>query len=192
MKQEDIYYRTGGKITHAGCEILDAGKDTVFVIDHIEFKEQETINGRTENGVWLMHIKRGNKMELPVILNSTNKKRLVKLFPECEGFLARIKNKAVVMTKELTRDPNGGGQTYGLRVSPIPAPAQKPAAPAAPAKKPELTEDKLDAAIAWAKANGKTVEDIKCMYTMSETIENAIKDALNGDEGKTVAPEASR
>lgn len=172
MRQEDIYYRAGGKITHAGCEILDGGKDTVFVIDHIEFKDQEMVNGRTESGVWLMHLKRGNKVELPIILNSTNKKRLVKLFPECEGFLARIKNRPVVMTKELCRDPNGGGQTYGLRVSPIPAPA--------PAQKPELTEDKLESAIAWAKENKKTVADMKALFTMSQMIEDALKDALNG------------
>lgn len=176
MKQEDIFWRAGGKITHAGCEILDAGKDTTFIIDHIEFKDQETINGRTENGVWLMHLKRNGKAELPIILNSTNKKRLVKLFPECEGFLARIKNKPVIMTKEPCRDPNGGGQTIGLRVSPIPAkmPVAKPVV------KPELTEDKLETAIEWAKKNGKTVDDIKGMYSVSETIENALKDALNG------------
>lgn len=181
MKQEDIFWRTGGKITHAGCEILDAGKDTTFIIDHIEFKDKEMINGRAENGIWLMHLKRGNKMELPVILNTTNKKRLIKLFPECEGFLARIKNKPVIMTKEPCRDPNGGGQTIGLRVSPVPAKMPSAPAPAPqPAAKPELTEDKLDAAIDWAKKNNKTVDDIKGMYTVNETIENALKDALNG------------
>lgn len=174
MKQEDIYYRAGGKITHAGCEILDGGKDTTFVIDHIEFKDQETINGRTESGVWLMHFAKNPYTNLPVILNSTNKKRLVKLFPECEGYLARIKNKPVTMTKELTRDPNGGGQVYGLRVSPVPA--KMPA----PAEKIKCGEDLIDTVVAWAKENGKTIDELVEIYDMTDTVKNAIVDALNG------------
>lgn len=81
MNQEDIYYRAGGKITHAGCEILDGGKDTDFIIDHIEFKDQEKINGKTENGVWLMHFAKNPYTTLPVILNSTNKKKARQAFP---------------------------------------------------------------------------------------------------------------
>lgn len=177
MKQEDIYWRTGGKITHAGVECLNAGKDTIFTIDHIEFKDNEMVNGRNESGVWLMHFKANPYTKLPVILNSCNKKRLVKLFPECEGFLARIKDKDVIMTKEMTRDPNGGGQTWGLRVSPIPAPKRTPA-PAKPAAKKVITEDKVEAVVAWAKENGKTIADIETVYEMSEIVKNAIIDAL--------------
>lgn len=174
MNQEDIYYRAGGKITHAGCEILDGGKDTDFIIDHIEFKDQEKINGKTENGVWLMHFAKNPYTTLPVILNSTNKKRLVKLFPECEGFLARIKNKPVTMTKELTRDPKDGGQVYGLRISPIPAKMPEPA------EKIKCGEDMIDTVVAWAKENGKTIDDLVGIYEMTETVKNAIIDALNG------------
>lgn len=174
MKQEDIYYRAGGQIAHAGCEILEGGRDTDFIIDHIEFKDHEKINGRTENGVWLMYLTRNGKSELPLVLNVTNRKRLLKLFPECEGFPARIKNKPVTMTKELTRDPNGGGQTYGIRVSPVPA--KMPA----PAEKIKCGEDMIDTVVAWAKENGKAIDDLVVIYEMTETVKNAIIDALNG------------
>lgn len=181
--QEDIHWRTGGKITHAGVECLDKGKDTIFIIDRIEFKDEEIVNGKKESGVWLMHFQPNPHTKLPVILNATNKKRLVKLFPECEGFLARIKGKPVRMTKELTRDPQGGGQIYGLRVSQISVkPDQiKPQAPAnnaAPAAQKQALnmEDSalVQQYVAYLK-NGGTIDKIKEKYDVSPEAEAKLK-----------------
>ena len=44
-----------------------------------------------------------------MILNQTNCRRITKLYPECEGYLARLKNIAVRLTSESCKDPNGGG-----------------------------------------------------------------------------------
>lgn len=172
MKQEDIHYRTGGKISHAGVECLDGGRDTEFIIDRIEYKEEEMVNGRSEKGVWLMHFKPNAYTSLPVILNSTNKKRLAKLFPACEGFLARIKNAPVRMTKELTRDPNGGGQVYGLRVSMIPASIKvEDAAP----KKKVLPKEKVADVVKWAKEKGVGLVGIGTYYTMDEEVKSLVE-----------------
>lgn len=174
MEQENIYYRAGGKITHAGVECLDGGKDTEFVIDHIEFKDSEVVNGRVEQGVWLMYFKSNPYTSLPVILNSTNKRRLVKLFPECEGYLARIKNKAVRMTKELTRDPQGGGQVYGLRVSLIPA--KEPAK----SEKKELKMEQIPLVAKRATEKGLKFADIELYYEMSNEVAESLKKVIEG------------
>lgn len=176
MRQEDIYYRAGGKITHAGVECLDGGKDTEFVIDRIEFKDSEVVNGRVEQGVWLMHFKSNPYTNLPIILNSTNKRRLVKLFPECEGYLARIKNKPVRMTKELTRDPQGGGQVYGLRVSLIPA--KEPVAN----EKKELKMEQVSIVAKKAREKGLKFEEVEIYYTASEDVLKALKTAIEGKD----------
>lgn len=180
MNQEDIYFRAGGKITHCGVEMLPSGKDVEVVIARIEYKDSEMVNGRQENGIWLAHFAPNPYTTLPLILNSTNKKRLVKLFPSCEGYLARLKNVPVRMTKELTRDPQGGGQVYGLRISMIPAKPQ-----AAPAKK-TITEDKVSAVIEWAIANDKTMDDIAALFVFSKEIGEMIENAItvtDDDEG---------
>lgn len=191
-RQEDIHWRTGGKITHAGVECLEGGKDTIFIIDRIEFKDEEIVNGKKEYGVWLMHFQSNPHTKLPVILNATNKKRLVKLFPECDGFIARIKGKPVRMTKELTRDPQGGGQIYGLRVSQIavrpeqiqPQSPQQghpaPAAPAQPQAKQELlmTDDAMvSQAVAYLKGGG-SIDAIRAKYSMSQETEKALLDKV--------------
>ena len=100
------------------------GKDIErIIIARIEYKETEMINGRQESGVWLAHFAPNPYTDLPMILNATNRKRLVKQFPECGGYPARLENVAVRLTKELTRDVQDGGDTWGLRISKIPAAA---------------------------------------------------------------------
>lgn len=172
MEQTDIHFRAGGKITHCGVECLPGGRDIErIVIDHIEFKDSETINGRVENGVWIAHFAPNPYTQLPLILNVTNRKRLVKLFPECEGYPARLHGVAVRLTKEKTRDPQEGGECWGLRISRIPAsPEPEPKA----AKKKPLTLDKVDSAVKWMKENGKTLDDVKKKYDVPQDVEDAI------------------
>lgn len=177
-----IHYRTGGKLTHCGCECLPQGQDIPrIIIEKIEFRDREQINGRTEMGVWVATFAPNPYTKLPFILNSTNRRRLAKMFPQVDGCINLLKNIPVRLTREKTRDVQDGGETWGLRISKMPAaPEPKAAAPAPakPAAKKVITEDKVDAVVAWAKENGKTVADIEAVYDMSEVVKNAIIDAL--------------
>lgn len=179
--QENIHYRVGGKLTHAGVEMLPEGRDIPrIVIERIEYKETEQINGRAEFGVWVAHFAPNPYTTLPLILNATNRKRLIKQFPECDGYPARLKNVAVRLTKERCRDVQDGGETWGLRISKTPAdPA--PAAPAAtaPAKKKVITEDKIQVIIDWAKKQNLSIDQVAAKYDFaSDTVRDAITDAL--------------
>jgi len=175
--QRNIHYRVGGKLTHCGVECLPQGKDIErIVIAKIEYKEKEMINGRAEEGVWVAHFAPNPYTNLPFILNSTNRKRLVKRFPECDGYLARLENVAVRLTKEKCRDVQDGGETWGLRISKLdPSPAKETA-------KKSIPEDKVQTVIDWAKKNGKTVEELDSLYDMSQTVRDAIVDALGSDD----------
>lgn len=181
QSQENIHYRTGGKLTHCGVECLPNGADIErIVIERIEYKDSESINGRVENGVWIAHFAPNPYTSLPFILNATNRKRLVKQFPECDGYPARLKNIAVRLTKERCRDVQDGGETWGLRISKNPA-ADAPVQQQAPAKK-VITEDKVQVIVDWAKKNGKTIDDVASMYDFeSDTVKQAIIDALYDD-----------
>lgn len=171
--QKNIHYRTGGRLTHCGVECLPNGNDIErIIIARIEYKESEMINGRQETGVWLAHFAPNPYTNLPMLLNATNRKRLVKQFPECDGYPARLENIPVRLTKEKTRDVQDGGETWGLRISKLPA-ADAPAQ----AKK-EIPEDKVQAVIEWAQKNGKTMADIEAMYEMSDKVRNALSGAL--------------
>lgn len=174
--QRNIHYRTGGKLTHCGVECLPNGKDIErIIIARIEYKESEMINGRTENGVWVAHFAQNPYTNLPMLLNATNRKRLVKQFPECEGYPARLENVPVRLTKEKTRDVQDGGETWGLRISKIPASPE-----AAPAQKKVITEDKIQVIIDWAQKNRKTIDDISVMYDFeSDAVKQAIIDQIS-------------
>jgi hypothetical protein len=174
MEQENIHFRMGGRLSHCGVECLPNGKDIErIIIAKIEYKEKETINGRVEMGVWVAHFAPNPYTNLPMLLNATNRKRLVKQFPECDGYPARLENVPVRLTKEKCRDVQDGGETWGLRISQIPA-SEAPA----PQRK-TVPEDKVQAVIDWAKKNGKTMADIEAMYTMSEAVHAALADALD-------------
>jgi hypothetical protein len=175
--QENIHYRTGGRLTHCGVECLPNGADIErIVIERIEYKDKESINGRVEEGVWIAYFAPNPYTNLPFILNATNRKRLVKQFPECDGYPARLKNVAVRLTKERCRDVQDGGETWGLRISKLPA---SDAVAPAPAPKKEVTEDKVQVVVDWARKNNKTIDDIKAMYDMSADVEKKIVDALD-------------
>lgn len=175
MDQRDIHFRTGGNITHAGIEVLPSGNDIEYiVIERIEFRDSEQINGRKQNGVWIAHFAKNQYTNLPWVINSTNRRRLAKLFPECEGYLARLQNVAIRLTKEKTRDPQDGGECWGLRVSLIPAKQ-----PEAPAKK-SIQEDQVQTIVDWAKKNGYGIEQIAEKYDFaSDSVKQAIIDQLD-------------
>lgn len=176
--QRNIHYRKGGKLTHCGVECLPEGKDIErIIIARIEYKESEMINGRTENGVWIAHFAPNPYTNLPMLLNATNRKRLVKQFPECDGYPARLENIAVRLTKERTRDVQDGGETWGLRISKLPAAQEQ--APAQVQRK-SIQEEQIQTVVDWAKKNGKTIEDIAAIYDFaSEAVKDAIVDALD-------------
>lgn len=180
--QENIHYRVGGKLTHCGVECLPQGQDIPrIIIERIEYKESEEINGRKENGVWIAHFAPNPYTKLPLILNATNRKRLIKQFPECDGYPARLKNIAVRLTKERCRDVQDGGETWGLRISKLPA-AEAPAAPAAqaPAQKKVIQEEQIQKIVDWAKSNGFSIEQVAEKYDFaSDTVKQAIIDALD-------------
>lgn len=174
QSQENIHYRTGGKLTHCGVECLPNGADIPrIIIESIEFKDREMINGRSEEGVWVAHFAPNPYTKLPLILNATNRKRIVKLYPECDGYLARLHNIAVRLTKEKCRDVQDGGETWGLRISKQPADAET-----APQLKP-LTEDRIPAAVKWMQENGKGIEDVKNIYLLAPDIEEKLIAALD-------------
>lgn len=177
--QRNIHYRKGGKLTHCGVECLPEGKDIErIIIARIEYKESEMINGRTETGVWVAYFAPNPYTNLPMLLNATNRKRLVKQFPDCDGYPARLENVAVRLTKEKTRDVQDGGETWGLRISKLPA-APESAAPA-PAKKKVITEDKIDTVVKWARENGYDINRVAASYDFeSDTVKQAIIDALD-------------
>ena len=173
MAEQGIHYRTGGKLTHAGCEMLPNGNDIEYiVIERIEFKDSENIGGRTEQGVWIAHFAKNEYTNLPMVLNATNRKRIAKLFPQVEGCINLLKNVAVRLTREKTRDVQDGGETWGLRISRMPA--KKPTAP----KKEVLNEKHPNWAkcVAWL-AKGNDFEALRDKYEITKEVEEALSKA---------------
>lgn len=186
LEQQDIHYRIGGKLTHCGTECLPKGKDIErIVIARIEYKDSEVINGRKESGVWIAHFAPNPYTSLPFVLNSTNRKRLAKMYPECEGYLARLQNVAVRLTKEETRDVQDGGTTWGLRISKLPPAEAAPEQPQAPAQHPAtekkvVTDENVQTLIDWAKEGKKTFADVASLCNFaSDELRKKVADALD-------------
>lgn len=194
MEQEQgIHYRTGGKLTHCGCECLPGGRDIQYiVIERIEYKETEEIGGRREHNIWIAHFAPNPYTKLPMVLNATNRKRIAKLYPDCNGYINLLKNIPVRLTKEKCRDAQDGGDTWGLRISKMrptapqqgaaelrqqyqqgPAPAPAPA-PVQTKQVLELTDDAMvSQAITYLK-NGGDIENIKKKYNLSSETEKEL------------------
>lgn len=192
MEQElGIHYRTGGKLTHCGCECLPGGRDIQYiVIERIEYKETEEIGGRREHNIWIAHFAPNPYTKLPMVLNATNRKRIAKLYPDCNGYINLLKNIPVRLTKEKCRDAQDGGDTWGLRISkmrptapqqgvaeirqqyqqgPAPAPA-----PAQAKQTLELTDEAMvSQAITYLKNRGD-IENIKKKYNLSSETEKEL------------------
>ena len=194
MEQEQgIHYRTRGKLTHCGCECLPGRTDMQYiVIARIEYKETEEIGGRRENNIWIAHFAPNPYTKLPMVLNATNRKRIAKLYPDCNGYINLLKNIPVRLTKEKCRDAQDGGETWGLRISKMrpTAPQQgaaeirqqyqqgsTPASAPAPAQAKqtlELTDDAMVfQAITYLK-NGGDIETIKKKYNLSSETEKEL------------------
>lgn len=175
MEQKGIHYRTGGKLTHAGCEMLPDGKDIPYiVIERIDYLAETKVNGRTETNVWVATFAPNQYTKLPMLLNSTNRKRIAKLFPDCNGYINLLKNIPVRLTRELTRDVQDGGDTWGLRISKTPA--SKPATP----NKPVLTKENekiWSQAVQYLKA-GHSIDKIKKNYDLSEEAEKQLMEEV--------------
>lgn len=189
QNQENIHYRAASKATHSGVEVLKGEREIPrIIIERIEYVENISINGRTEKCAFVAYFQPGNGFaNLPMIINQTNARRLTKLYPDCQGYLARLKNIAVRLTSEPCKDPNGGGTTVGLRIGQIPPVSEQEmqkwmvehgyAQPTQPQKK-EITADKVAITVEWAKKNGKTIDDLAKMYNMSEEIRKQISESL--------------
>jgi len=167
------------------------------IIEEIAFHETLKVQGKTERERWTCKLQ---GIEKPMLLNSTNKKRLAKRFWDtpvadgtpCHGRLNLLTGLglAIRLDSEPCRDPSDGEMTIGLRVSKYdPDPA--PAAPS-PAKKKVVTEDKIEATVKWAKEHGFGIEQIKERFDIaSQEVEDAIIDALMPEPAPAAAPAAA-
>lgn len=160
-----IHYRQGGKIEYCGVEILPSGKDIEsIIIDHVIYHDRLKVQGSDKEGMWTCHFVKNPYTDLPLLLNSTNRKRLAKQAKT--PYLETIKNFAVRLTQEETRDAQDGGMTMGLRISKIPA--QQP------------VKEKLNKSHAnWQKCvdyvkSGKPVSDLLSKYEISTEVEKEL------------------
>lgn len=196
--EQGIYYKRGSKSDFAGVEILgDAMVLPRVIIEEIAFHETLKVQGKTERERWTCKLQ---GIEKPMLLNSTNKKRLAKRFWDtpvadgtpCHGRLNLLTGLglAIRLDSEPCRDPSDGEMTIGLRVSKYdPDPA--PAAPS-PAKKKVVTKDKIEATVKWAKEHGFGIEQIKERFDIaSQEVEDAIIDALMPEPASAAAPAAA-
>ena len=176
--EKGIHYRTGGKLTHAGCECLPEGKDIPYiVIEKIDYVEQAEINGRQERNMWLATFAKNPYTNLPMVLNATNRKRIAKLYPNCNGYINLLKNIPVRLTREQCRDVQDGGTTWGLRISKIPATKPQPKEPHQKQKQ-VLTRNNAEVwqvTVQFLKKNGiASIERVKEIYDMSPDIEKQL------------------
>ena len=194
--EEGIYYKRGSKSDFAAVDMLPGGQDIPrIIIEEIKFHEQLTINGRKETECWTAKFAPNPWCNKEFVLNSTNKTRIAKQHwndtvedgTACEGRINLLKNIAVRLTKEEARDVQNGGTTYGLRISRLgPASEEEMAkwmvehgyAPA-PASRKVITEDKIDAIVAWARKNGLNIEQIAEKYDFaSDDVRQSVVDNL--------------
>lgn len=176
MAEKGIHYRIGGKLSHAGCEILPDGKDIEhIVIEKVEFKESEIIGGRKEEGVWVATFAPNPYTKLPMVLNSTNRKRLSKIANN--EYINLIKNIPVRLCKEPCKDAQDGGMTVGLRISKIPPtmPKTQSAAPSNStntSQKKVLDESNFDSAKAFLENN--PMEELEKYYYVPDEMKQKL------------------
>ena len=180
------HYTAGGNPSHAGVFILPDGKNIDMVIDHIEWREKEVINGR-EDSKFIAIFKKNPYTDLPMVLNKVNKERILKLANKGSWDILDIKDLPITLTWEPTKVGDG------LRISKTPPrytpptattatskPAtSKPATTTAEAaKKPSLTtaHENFSKCVAHLKNGGK-VADLREKYEISATMEETLKQA---------------
>lgn len=163
--EELKHYRYGGKLEFAGVEMLGQKEKVVVDIDHIAFHDSYKVQGSLKPNVWIAYLKPNPYTTLPILLNSTNRKRLAKLAKT--DFLQTVKNFRVGIVKEWTRDPVDGGQIEGLRISKTPEPQPKPE----PKKKPvlEIGSENYAKCVAYIK-EGKDFAALDKAFEISEEV----------------------
>jgi hypothetical protein len=162
MEPQKIHYTAGGNPSHAGVFILPDAKDIErIVIDHIEWRENEKING-AEKSVFVAIFQPNPYTKLPMVLNKVNKERLLKAARVGSFDLLTIKNFPV----RLTFEPTNVGD--GLRISKLPAKAPV----VAQKKKPEVTEANFDKAVEFLKT--KTMQELRGFYDISPEMEKKL------------------
>jgi hypothetical protein len=165
MEPQKIHYTAGGNPSHAGVFILPEGKDIErIVIDHIEWRENEKING-AEKSVFVAIFQPNIYTKLPMVLNKVNKERLLKAARVGSFDLLTIKNFPV----RLTFEPTNVGD--GLRISKLPAKAPVVAEPSQK-KKLEVTEENFGKAVEFLKT--KTMQDLRGFYDVSPEMEKRL------------------
>lgn len=170
---EKKHYTAGGNPSHAGVFILPNGNNIDIVIDHIEWREKEEINGRVESK-FIAVFKPNQYTNLPMVLNKVNKQRILKLAGKGSWDILDIKNLPVTLTWESTRVGDG------LRISPIP-PRQK--APTTAPTPPQTLETLTTAHKNFSKCvdylkSGGTIDNLRTKYTISSAMEETLKQAL--------------
>lgn len=169
-EEKGIHYRTGGKITNAGCEMLPDGKDIPYiVIESIEYKDKHKVNGRDEEGIWVATFAPNPYTKLPIILNATNKKRLSKMFGT--EYINTLKNVGVRLTKEKTKDVQDGGMTWGLRIH-----KDKPTPPAKETLTPK--HEKWQEIVDGLKSAKYTIDNLRGRVNISAEVEGLLNEAV--------------
>ncbi len=157
---ELVHYKWGGNPTHANVSILPNGKDIEYiVIDHIEKRVNEKVNGQIKNG-FVAVFETNPYTTLGLWLNETNKKILIKKAGVKETEILKIKHLPVRLTYEDTKQFG-----WGLRISKLP-----------PTIPPVLNQQhpNWDKCVAFVKSGGK-VNDMRSKYIISAEIENILK-----------------
>lgn len=142
------------KLTHAGVDHLPDGKPIVVVIDHLEDRHKELVNGK-EDDVLVAIFKPNPYIDVPMIINSENATRIKTLV----GFNKPAKDvRDLTITLQAEQTRLKGKTVMGLRVSPIP-----------PGKQ-ELTPDSSNFGMVkkWIKEQGGTIDGVKTKYDVSE------------------------
>ena len=172
------HYTAGGNPSHAGVFILPDGKNIDMVIDHIEWREREIINGR-EDSKFIAIFKKNPYTDLPMVLNKVNKERILKLANKGSWDILDIKDLPITLTWEPTKVGDG------LRISKTPPRYTPPTATTKPAtttaeatKKPSLTtsHENFSKCVAHLKGGGK-IADLREKYEISEIMEETLKQA---------------
>lgn len=167
MSEQGTHYRIGGKLEYCGVEILPDGKDIEnIVIERIQYHEKLKVRGSMQDGVWTAHFAPNPYTKLPMILNSTNRSKINKLFQPRAGKIDLLKNIAVRMTQELTKDVSNGEKTMGLRISSIPAKST--------VKEPITPQHTNWQSCVDFIAKGGDIKMIKDKYEVSEEVEKML------------------
>lgn len=178
-----MHYTAGGNPSHAGVFILPDGKNIDMVIDHIEWREREIINGR-EDSKFIAIFKKNPYTDLPMVLNKVNKERLLKLANKGSWDILDIKDLPITLTWEPTKVGDG------LRISKIPpvltkhgAAAPTTQATTATTQQPTVKKETLTTAhenfaksVSYLKGGGN-IDELKKRFEISSAMEETLKQA---------------